>query len=128
MVEVFRGYLRAKPQARRTRLRLSKKSLAEDGEDVALLHDEDVIASRVGLELIAGPDREEDEIALLDLHAAALAVLHHAAGADRQDPALLRLTPGTIRQHDAARAFVLGLRAADDYPISQWLYFHGALR
>ena len=51
--------------------------------------------------------------------AAAFAAVAQLAGADRQDPAALRLLLGGVRQQDAARRLLLGLQRLDHHAVIQ---------
>src|SRR5579872_7270261 len=62
---------------------------ADDPEDVAFLHDQQVLA--VDLDLGAGPFAEQDAVAGLDVQRGHLAVLGAGPGAGGDDLALLRL-------------------------------------
>src|SRR5215469_12097100 len=85
----------------------------DHGQDVLFAHQQDVVAAAL-LELVAGPVGEQDGVADLDLERPAGAVLHHAAGADGEHLALLRLVLGRVRQDDAAGRLLLGLETFDD--------------
>src|SRR3954466_7044802 len=85
--------------------------LVDDREDVAGRQDEVLLGAQ--LDLGAAVLREDDGVAFLDVHRRALAVLE-AAGADREDLALLRLLLRGVRNHDAGRRRLLGLQHLND--------------
>src|SRR4051794_35141934 len=76
------------------------------GEYVFLVHDQNGVAARLVLELVAGPGGEQHPVALLDLERTPRAVLHELAGTDRQDGAALGLLFGAVRDDDAAGRLV----------------------
>src|SRR5947209_20280284 len=73
----------------------ARGSALDDGEDVVLAHQEDLLVA-VDLELVAGIGGEQDVVARLDLQGAALAVLGDAALADGEHLALLGLVLGGV--------------------------------
>src|SRR6476659_5603650 len=79
--------------------RIGRRTLVlDDGEDVLLAHDQQLIA--VDLELVPGVLGVEDLVALLDVDRLALAVVEDPAWTDREDRALLGLLLGGVRQDD----------------------------
>src|SRR5664279_3295237 len=83
----------------------------DDAQDVAFLHNEQVLA--VDLDLGSGPLPEEDAVAGLDAERGELAVVVAPARADRDDFAFLRLLLGGIGDNDAAFGFLVALEAFD---------------
>src|SRR5262249_40169579 len=75
--------------------------LTNDAEDVALVHDEDLVLLPVVVELVAGPRLEQDLVADPQRHGGAGAVLVELAGADGDHLAALRLVLGGVLQNDA---------------------------
>jgi hypothetical protein len=72
----------------------------DDAHDVALLHDQEILA--VDLDLGARPLAEQDAVAGLDVERDQLALLVAAAGADGDDLAFLRLFLGGVGNDDDA--------------------------
>src|SRR5215204_2279587 len=94
-------------------------AVRDDREQVALANDEVLLA--IQLDLGAGVLGEQHRVPTLDFHFDALAVIEHAAGADGQHRALLRLLARRVGQHDATpRHFLLGL-GLDDHAIAERL-------
>src|SRR5204863_4079562 len=91
-------------------------------ENVGLAEDEHILDPE--LDLGAAVLREDDLVALGDVHRNELALVVARAGADGQDLAALRLLPGGIRQHDAADGRLLLLEYLDDQAVTQWLQIH----
>src|SRR6266566_9814328 len=83
----------------------TRSSVLDDGEDVLLAHDEELVA--VDLELGPGVLGVEDLVALLDVDRLALAVIEDPARTDREDRALLGLLLGGVRQDDATLGHLL---------------------
>ena len=77
--------------------------LVEDAHDVALLHDQEILA--VDLDLGAGPFAEQHAVADLEVDRDELAGLVAAARADGDDLALRGLFLGGVGNDDAAGAF-----------------------
>src|SRR5439155_23392214 len=98
-----------------------------DRQHIFLAHEENVAAGLVLLEFVAGPSRENDCVAFLDLERTTRAVLDHLAWPDRQDFAFLRLALRVIRKNDSASGFFIRLKPPYDDSISQWLHLHGGL-
>src|SRR5687768_4333961 len=97
---------------------------ADDPEDVAFLHDQQVLA--VELDLGAGPFAEQDLVARLDVERGHRAVLGAGAGADRDDLAFLRLLLGGVRNDDSAGGGLFGLDSTDQHPIMERTKFHAS--
>src|SRR5687767_6060647 len=95
---------------------------ADDAEDVAFLHDQQVLA--VELDLGAGPFAEQDLVARLDVERSDGAVLAARAGADGDDLAFLGLLLGGVGDDDSAGRLFLGLQAADQYPVMERTKIH----
>src|SRR4051794_37805076 len=85
---------------------------ADNPEDVAFLHDDEVLT--VDLDLGAGPFAEQDLVAGLDVERRQLALFALGASADGDDFALLRLFLGGVGDDDPARGLVVSLDAADE--------------
>src|SRR4029079_11096781 len=101
------------PTAERARWSASTGgSVLDDGEDVLLAHDEELVP--IDLELGAGVLRVEDLVPLLDVDRDPLAIVVEGAGADGQDGALLGLLLGGVRQDDAALGHLLARGGRDD--------------
>src|SRR5881275_1557918 len=86
--------------------------IGQNAHDVALLHDQELLA--VELDLGAGPLAEQHAVASLDVEADELAGLVAAARADGDDLALLGLLLGGIRNDDPALGLFLALETTDD--------------
>src|SRR4051812_11047001 len=89
-----------------------RRGSADDPEDVAFLHDDQVFT--VDLDLGAGPFAEQDAVAGLDVQRSDLAVVVASAGADGNDFAFLRLFLRRVGNDDPAGGLCLGLDAADE--------------
>src|SRR5690349_16748304 len=83
-----------------------RSSLADDGEDVAGAQDQVVLA--VVLDLGAAVLGVDDLVTDIDVQRDAVAVVVDAAGAGRDDLALLRLLLGGVRDHQAGLRGLLG--------------------
>jgi hypothetical protein len=95
---------------------------ADDPEDVAFLHDQQVLA--VDLDLGAGPFAEQDAVAGLDVERRDGAVLALGATADGDDFAFLRLFLGGVGDDDPAGRLLFGLYAPDQHAIVQRTKLH----
>jgi len=95
----------------------SPLALANNAQNIAFLHDQQVFA--VELDLGAGPFAEQDAIARLDVERGDLAVIALGAAADGDNLTLLGLFLGGIRNDDAAGRLFLGLDAANQHAIVQ---------
>ena len=80
---------------------------ADDAQDVALLHDEEILA--INLDLGAGPFAEENAIAGLHIEGDELTGLVAAARADGNDLTLLRLLFRLIGENEAALRLFLAI-------------------
>src|ERR1019366_4270735 len=89
----------------------------DDAQDVAFLHDEQVIA--VDLDLGAGPLSEEDAVAGLDVEGGELAGFIATTGTHSDDLTFLRLLLDGIGDDDAAFCLLLALEALDDDAVVQ---------
>src|SRR6185437_6569608 len=94
----------------------------DDAHDVALLHDEELLA--IKLHLGARPLAEQDAVARLDVEGDDLALLVARAGADGDDLALHRLFLGGVGDDDAARGLFLGVEPTDHDPVMQGTELH----
>src|SRR3954447_19120511 len=113
----------AKP--RPTLQTLGRKRLVDNGEDVFLAHDQQVVAGRVLLlDLVPGPAGEQDGVAHLDLHRGPAAVLLDLARPDGRHLALLGLLLGRVRQEDAAGRLLFGGQALDQNAVVEGLQVH----
>ena len=97
--------------------RPSTRRRLDDAHDVALLHDQQLLA--VELDLGAGPLAEQDAVAGLDVERLDLAVLVAGARADGDDFALHRLFLGGVGDDDAARGLLFRFDAADEHAVVQ---------
>src|SRR5438552_12130492 len=97
----------------------------EHAQDVAFLHDQQVLA--VQLDLGAGPLAEQDAVSGLDVERLDLAALIASAGADGDHFAFLRLFLGGIGDDDPASGFLFFLDALDEDAVSQRTKRHDAL-
>src|ERR1700733_1633410 len=93
-----------------------------DTHDVALLHDEELLA--IKLDLCAGPLAEQDAVAGLDVEGDDLAGLVTRARADGDDFAFHRLLLGGVGDDDAATGLFFGRDAADDYTVVKGTKLH----
>src|SRR5262245_51885697 len=84
----------------------------DDAHDVALLHDQEILA--VDLDLGARPLAEQHAIADFDVDRDQLAGLVAAAGPDRDRLALRGLLLGGVGNDDAPGGLLLGINALDD--------------
>src|SRR3954469_19235629 len=92
-----------------------REASAHDPEDVAFLHDQQVLA--VEADLGAGPFAEQDLVPGLDVERRDRAVLAAGAGAGGDDLALLRLFLGGVGDDDPTGRLLLGLDPADEHPV-----------
>src|SRR5260370_24640644 len=81
-------------------LLLGGGNVGENAHDVALFHDQEILA--VELDLGARPFAEQHAVADLEVDRDQLAAFVTAAWADRGDFALRRLFLGAVRNYDAA--------------------------
>src|SRR5262245_16164440 len=91
--------------------------LGENPQHVVFAQD-DVLRA---VDLHIGPAvlADEDTVALLHFHGDALAFLGHAAGADGDDLALLRLLLGGVRNDDPASLHLLLLDSTNQDPVGE---------
>src|SRR5213080_1034857 len=92
-------------------------SVLDDGEDVLLADDEEILL--VHLELGARVLGIEDLLALFDVDMLALPVVEDAAGTDGQDLALLGLLLGGVGQDDATLGGLFARGRLDDHAITE---------
>src|SRR5437899_4043225 len=97
--------------------------LRDDAHDVALLHDDEILA--VDLDLGARPFAEQHAVAHLDVERMHRAVIAARTGSGGDDLAFHRLFLGGIGNDDAALRPFLLLDAADQNTILKWSKFHG---
>src|SRR5580765_8421585 len=92
------------------------------GEHVRLTQDQNI----VGTELDCGPAvlREDDLVALGDVHLDVLPVLVAGTGSDRQHAAALRLLPRRVRQKNPANRQLLLIEDLDDQTVTKRLQIH----
>src|SRR4029079_11902164 len=99
------------------------KPLGEHSHDVALLHDQELVA--VDLDFGAGPFSEQHLVAGLDPKRDELAVFAAGAGADRDDFAGLRLLCCGFWNDDAAFGLLLLLEPFNDDAVMERTKLHG---
>src|SRR4051794_10708994 len=104
-------------------LDLLRDRLLDDAHDVALLHDQEILA--IDAHLGAGPLAEENAVAGLHVERNDLAALVAGAGTGGDDLALLGLLLGGVGDDDAALRLLLGVDAADDNTVMKRTEFHG---
>ena len=97
----------------------------DDAHDVALLHDQEILA--VEDDLGAGPFAEQDAVANLQIDRDQLAGFVTAARPDGGDFALGGLFLGGIRNDDAALGFFFSVDALDHNAVVQRTEFHAVL-
>src|SRR5215203_5165581 len=103
-------------------LDLLRHRLLDDPHDVALLHDQQILA--IDAHLGARPLAEQNAVARFHVERNDLAVLVAGAGAGGDHLALLRLLFGSVGNDDAAFRLFLAVDAADDDAVMQWPKFH----
>src|SRR3954467_7235486 len=96
---------------------------ADDPEDVAFLHDQQVLA--VEADLGARPLAEQDLVAGLDVERRDRAIIAAGAGADRDDFAFLRLFLRRVGNDNPAGGLCFGLDPADENAIMKRPETHG---
>src|SRR5262249_60998438 len=116
---------REPPHAPRSADRICVRLFLDHPHDVALLHDEQLLA--VDLDLGARPLAKQHLVASLDVEADDLAGLVARARAGSDDLALLGLLGSSVGDDDAARALGLLFDAAHDHAIMQWTELHGEI-
>src|SRR4249919_3669026 len=97
---------------------------ADDPEDVAFLHDDQVFT--VDLHFGARPLAEQDLVAGLDVQRRDLAVIGAAAGTDGDDFAFLRLFLCRVRDDDPAGGLFISLDTADEDAVMKRPESHGS--
>src|ERR671931_1577232 len=100
--------------------RAGRLTRADDlGENIGLAQDQNLVGPEP--DLGAAVLREDDFVALGDVHRNELAAVVAAAGADREDLAALRLLLRCVGQDDPARRRLLLLEDLDDQAVAQRL-------
>src|SRR5246500_5283709 len=99
--------------------------VGENAHDVALLHDQQLLA--VDLDLGARPLAEQHAVADLDVDRDQLAALITAAGADGDDFALRGLFLGGVRNNDAGSGLLFSFDALDHDAVVKRTEFHAVL-
>src|SRR5262249_46488220 len=115
-----RGSLRRGPRSGRGAHRCFS---LDDAEDVALLHDEEIVA--VDLDLGTGPFAEQHAVAFLDVEWHELATLVPGARTGGNDLALHRLLLRRVRNDDPAGGLRIFFDAAHDHAVVQRAKLHG---
>src|ERR1700687_1595 len=100
-------------------------NVGEDAHDVALLHDQQLLA--VELDLGAGPFAEQHAVADLEVYRDQLAGFVPAAGTDGSDFALRGLFLGAVRNDDAASGLLFGVDTLDHNAVVKRTEFHAIL-
>src|SRR3981189_2153265 len=106
-------------------LLLGGGNVGDDAHDVALFHDQQLLA--VELDLAARPLAEQHAVADLEVDRDQLAGFVTAARTDGGDFALGGLFLGTVRNDDAACGFVFGIDAFDHDAVVERTEFHAIL-
>src|SRR6516165_10000687 len=99
--------------------------VGDDAHDVALLHDEELLA--VDLDLGARPLAEQHAITNLDVDRDQLAGLVAATRADGDDFALRRFFLGSVRNDDTACGLLFGVDTLDHDAVVKRTEFHEIL-
>src|ERR1700721_2694568 len=107
------------------RLLLGGRKIRENAHDVALLHDQQLLA--VELDLGARPLAEQHAVANFEIDRNQLAGFVTATRTDRGDFSLGGLFLGIIRNDDAASGFVFGIDAFDHDAVVERTEFHAIL-
>src|ERR1700729_826968 len=107
------------------RLLLGGRKIRENAHDVALLHDQQLLA--VELDLGARPFAEQHAVADLEVDRDQLAGFVTAARTDGGDFALRGLFLGTVRDDDAASCLFLGVDTLDHNAVVKRTEFHAIL-
>src|SRR5690606_1413357 len=97
----------------------------DDAHDVALLHDQEVLA--INLHLGPGPFAEEDRVARLDVERNQLAAFVAGARADGDHLAFLRLFLRGVGNDDPAFGFEIAFRTSDDDAVVEGPELHWVL-
>src|SRR6267154_2414975 len=106
-------------------LLLGGGKIGENAHDVALLHDQQLLA--VELDLGARPFAEQHAVADLEVDRDQLAGFVTAARSDRRDFALRGLFLGSVRNDDAALGLIFSFDALDDDAVVERAEFHAIL-
>ena len=106
-------------------LLLGGGSVGENAHDVALLHDQELLA--IDLDLGARPLAEQHAVADLEVDRDQLAGFVAAPRAHGGDFALRGLFLGTVRNDDAASGLLFGVDALDHDAVVKRTEFHGIL-
>src|SRR5712692_3656963 len=104
---------------------LGGRDVGENAHDVALLHDQEILA--VDLDLGTGPLAEQHAVADLEVDRDQLAIFVTAARSDRGDFALRGLFLGSVRNDDAASCLLFGVDALDHNAVVKRTEFHAVL-
>src|SRR6185437_7067800 len=108
--------------ARLRGLLLGGDAALDDAHDIALLHDEEILA--IDLHFGARPFAEQNGVADLEVDRNEFAGFIAATGADGDDLALARLFLRCVRDDDAAGSLFLGIDALDDDAVVKRTEFH----
>src|SRR5437667_3419160 len=103
---------------------LDGRRLLDDAENVAFLHDQQVLS--VDLHFGAGPLAEQHGVTHLEVDRNELAGLVARARADSDDFALLRLLLGGVGNDDAAGGLLFGIDAAHDDTVVERAELHAS--
>src|SRR6266852_3275726 len=103
-------------------LLLGGRDVGENAHDVALLHDQEILA--VDLDLGTGPLAEQHAVADLEVDRDQLAIFVTAARSDRGDFPLGGLFLGGVGNDDAALGLFFGVDALDHNPVVKRTEFH----
>src|SRR5690348_5606454 len=112
MVSASNRFEAGKMEERRIPTIPSPLALANNAQNIAFLHDDQVFT--VDLHLGARPLAEQDLVAGLYVERRDLALVAASAGADGNDFAFLRLFLGGVRNDDSAGRLLVGLDSADE--------------
>src|SRR5690348_15376734 len=106
-------------------LLLGGRNVGQDAHDVALLHDQELLA--IDLDFRAGPLAEQHPVADLEIDRDQLAGFVAPARANRGDFPLRGLFLGGVRDDDAASGLLFGVDALDYDAVVKRTEFHGIL-
>src|SRR6202011_2114528 len=106
-------------------LLLGSGNVGENAHDIALLHDQELLA--VDLDLGAGPFAEQHAVANLEIDRDQFAGLVTATRTDRYDLALRGFFLGSVRNDDAACGFVFGVDTLDHDAVVERTESHAIL-
>ena len=96
----------------------------DDAQDFVFPHDEVLLT--IELDLLPRVLPEEDKVAGLDVERDALAVVLRLAVPGGDDPALLRLLFGGVRDDDSADLLFAFVEALDDEAVVEWSDIYGS--